>query len=116
MMEAMKLSVSLLCSSNDQLKAEVISTSKQEQVVLPAAWRAWFHNEIKSDVVCVQDNVHIRVKLKARLLKSSIVLPMGPHYLASGNLIRMAFGKDQHNLRERDVNHRDTMLLVHYIY
>lgn len=35
---------------------------------------------------------------------------MGPHYLASGNhirLIRIAFGKDQHSLRERDVNHRD---------
>ncbi len=118
-MKAMKLTVSLLCFSNDPLKAEVISISKQEQVVIPEAWRAWLHNEIKSDVVYVQDIVHIRVKLKVRLLKPSIVLPMGPHYLASGNhvhLIRMAFGKDQHNLRERDVNHRDSMLLVHYIY
>ena len=65
MMEAMKLTVSLLCFSNDLLKVEVISTSKQEQVVIPEAWRAWFHNEIKSDVVYVQDIVHIRVKLKA---------------------------------------------------
>ena len=58
----------------------------------------------------MQDTVHLGVKLKARLLKPSIVLPMGPHYLASGNhfcLIKMAFGKDQYNLREHDVNHRD---------
>ena len=80
--------------------------------MIPEAWRAWFHINIKSDAVhvYVQDIVHVGVKLKARLLKPSIVLPMGPHYLASGNhvhLIRMVFGKDQHNLRERDVNHRD---------
>ena len=109
-MKAMKVSVSLFCSSNDALKAEVISTSPAQQIPIPETWKEWFHTELKSSVVYVQDTVHLGVKLKARLLKPSIVLPMGPHYLASGNhfrLIKMAFGKDQHNLRERDVNHRD---------
>ena len=109
-MKAMKTSSSLFCASNDGLKAEVISTSPAQQILIPETWKEWFHAELKSSISYVQDTVHLGVKLKARLLKPSIVLPMGPYYLASGNhirLIQMAFGKDQHNLRERDVNHRD---------
>ena len=52
-----------------------------------------------------QDVVHVAVKLKSQLLKPSIILPMGS-YVAAGHHVRMlqiAFGKDQHGLREREV-------------
>ena len=58
----------------------------------------------------VQDGVHVDVKLKSRLLKPSILLLVGPNFFASGNhlqMVRMAYGKDQHNLRECDINHKD---------
>ena len=48
--------------------------------------------------------------MKLRLLRPSICLPMGPHFCASRNrlqVIRMAQGKDEHNLREHDVNQED---------
>ena len=64
----------------------------------------------RSTISYVQDVVHVGVKLKSRLLKPSIRLPMGPQFCASGNhlqMIRMAYGKDEHNLRERDINHKD---------
>ncbi len=48
-------------------------------------------------VLCVQDTVHIGVKLKARLLKPSIILPLG-NYMASFSHLQMVFelfGKSQ---------------------
>ena len=58
----------------------------------------------------MQDVVHVGVKLKLRLLIPSIWLQVGPQFCASGNhhqMIRIACGKDEHNLREHDVNHKD---------
>ena len=55
----------------------------------------------------VQDVVHVGVKLKA--LKPSIVLPLGK-FLASGrhlHLVLITFGKDQHGLIIRDIDHKD---------
>ena len=56
----------------------------------------------------VQDVVHIAVKLKSRLIKPSIILPLGKftagvHHL---RMLRVKFGKDAHGLREKDINHR----------
>ena len=54
--------------------------------------------------------VHVGVKLKSRLLKLSILLPMGPQFYASENhqqMVRMEYGKDEHNLRECDINHKN---------
>jgi len=53
--------------------------------------------------------VHIAVKLKTRLLKSSILLPFGEfpagvHHLQT---VHKMFSKDQHSLREKDINHKD---------
>lgn len=59
--------------------------------------------------VCIQDAVHIGVKLKCRLLKPSIVLPLGNYVASSSHLhiLVRQYGKDQHGLRNRDLNHSD---------
>ena len=53
--------------------------------------------------------VHNGVKLKSRLLKPSIVLPMGNYIATSANLkfIVKQFGKDIHGIRMRDLDHKD---------
>ena len=57
----------------------------------------------------LQDMIHIGVKLKARLLKPSIVLPMGFYLACSAHLqiITNIYGKDTHKLRNSDLNHHD---------
>lgn len=107
-MKAMKVSVSLLTPSKEPLLQEIPSSVQFAKI--PKAWNTWFRIYPRSIVSYVQDTVHVGVKLKSRLLKPSIVLPMGPNFVACGNhiqMIRMVFEKDQHNLRERDVNHKD---------
>ena len=62
-----------------------------------------------STISYVQDPVHVAVKLKARLIKTSIVLPLG-NYAAGVHHLRMVhktFNKDEHGLREWDINHKD---------
>ena len=49
------------------------------------------------------------VKLKSRLLRPSIILPLGK-YVAGGHhlkIVHTTFSKDQHGLRERDISHKD---------
>ena len=106
-MSAMKQSVSLLCSKEPLIK-DVPSSPFVPRV--PNTWKEWFQIHPKSTVSYVQDIVHVGVKLKSRLLKPSVLLPMGPQFCASGNhlqIVRMEYGKDEHNLRERDVTHKD---------
>ena len=76
---------------------------------IPTEWCTWFAMQNPTRVVYVQDTVHIGVKLKARLLKPSIVLPLGRfvagvHHL---HLVQCTFGKDKHGLRNKDVSHKD---------
>lgn len=58
---------------------------------------------------CIQDIVHLGVKLKARLLKPSIVLPLGSFIASRAHLqvLTGLHGKDEHGLRLRDIDHRD---------
>ena len=60
-------------------------------------------------MLCVQDIVHIGIKLKARLLKPSIVLPLGSFIATSSHLhmLLKLCGKDQHGLRNSDLDHKD---------
>ena len=60
-------------------------------------------------MLCIQDIVHVGVKLKARLLKPSIVLPLGSFIATSSHLhmLLKLCGKDQHGLRHSDLNHKD---------
>ena len=61
---------------------------------------------LDAHVVDVQDTVHIAVKLKCRLLKPSVVLPMG-QYVAGAHHLQIIISKDVHGLRERDIDHKD---------
>jgi hypothetical protein len=80
LMKGMRTSVGLYCSKQVELVNHIpkptVSTAK-----IPTKWLSWFHIERPSSIAYVQDTVHIAVKLKSRLLKPSIVLPMG-RYLA----------------------------------
>ena len=78
-------------------------------IVIPKEWHTWFAIKVCNGVSCVQDVVHLAVKLKARLLSSSIILPVGKflagiHHL---RLIQQNFGKDVHNIRAKDIDHKD---------
>ena len=55
-----------------------------------------------------QDIVHIAVKLKSRLLKPSVVLPMGQYTATSKHLFRLqtTFAKDLHK-RQRHISYKD---------
>ena len=53
--------------------------------------------------------MHLAVKMKARLLSPSIVLPLGTflvgvHHL---HLVQANYGTDRHGLREKGIDHRD---------
>ena len=108
LMKGMRISVGLYCSKQVQLVNHIpkptVSAAK-----IPTKWLSWFHVERPSSIAYVQDVVHIAVKLKCRLLKPSIMLPMG-RYVAGVHHIRLiqtTFRKDIHGLRERDVNQKD---------
>ena len=51
--------------------------SSLEVPKIPISWKTWFNLKKFSTVALVQDIVHIAVKLKCRLLKPSVLLPMG---------------------------------------
>ena len=77
-------------------------------VCAPENWQGWFYIQ-PSNIGYVQDTVHLAVKLKSRLLKPNIVLPMGNYVATGGHLhaLTAKFQKDQHGLRLRDINHKD---------
>ena len=74
---------------------------------LPPAWRKWFSLQQFSDMVFVQDTVHLGVKLKSRLLTHSQLLTLGSYSAESSHLciLQASFQKEQHNLQSRDLNH-----------
>ena len=49
------------------------------------------------------------MKLKCRLLKPSVVVPMG-EYIAGLQIIKRTLVKDVHGLRERDIGHKDKQI------
>lgn len=55
---------------------------------IPLTWKPWFYLKNVSTITHVQDVVHIAVKLKCRLLKPSVVLPMGD-YVAGSHHVRI---------------------------
>ena len=107
LMKAMRISTSLSTPAQEPLLHES-PVSLLKSPAIPRAWKSWLHLKPTS-ISFVQDTVHIAVKMKSRLLKPSVILALG-QYVAGGHHIRMLqllFGKDQHGLRERDVNHKD---------
>ena len=71
-LRAMQVSIHLLSSPK-----AVHSLSIGKSILLPPKWKAWFAVKYPTTVACIQDVVHIAVKLKTRLLKPSILLPLG---------------------------------------
>jgi len=64
---------------------------------------------ISCDIQYIQEYVHVTVKLKARLLKPSIILPLGD-FLAGSHHLKMVlntFTKDQHGIQPKDLEHKD---------
>ena len=95
-------------SVSKQIEAHSLESPLQT-VSIPSAWSTWFWVRRLSSATCVQDVVHVAVKLKSRLIKPSVVLPMGGfvagvHHL---QILRTMFGKDVHGLRERHIDHKD---------
>ena len=69
----------------------------------------WLAVRLPTTVLCVQDMVHIAVKLKCRLLKPSIILPTGAYIASSAHLqiLVKLIGKDKHGIRARDLDFKD---------
>ena len=72
----MQVSTNLLYSSSN-LMALFSPSRIADRVFIPIQWRQWFAVKNPSTISYVQDPVHVAVKLKARLIKPSIVLPLG---------------------------------------
>ena len=106
LLSAMRLS-SKLQSVKTDLEFNVSQVPKLDS--LPTAWRKWFSLQQFSDMVFVQDTVHLGVKLKSRLLTRSQILPLSSYSAESSHLciLQASFQKEQHNLRSRDLNHED---------
>jgi len=103
-LRAMQVSTHLLSS---QKVPNLLSIGKS--IHIPSDWKAWFAMKHPTTVACIQDVVHIAVKLKTRLLKPSILLPLGDFAAGVHDLrtVQQMFTKDQHGLRERDINFKD---------
>ena len=107
-LKAMQVSTQLLFSSHTPM-ASISPSADMKKLTIPSQWWSWFAVRKPTAIAYVQDTVHIAVKLKSRLVKPSIVLPLGK-YVAGVHHLRLVhrtFGKDQHGLRERDINHKD---------
>ena len=74
-MDAMKQFVSLMSASKEPLLQSIPSSSLVPRI--SATWKEWFCVHPRLTVSYVQDVVHVGVKLKSRLLKPSILLPVG---------------------------------------
>ena len=107
LLKAMRVTMSLMTDKSDPLLKHLPPYSLNSPAI-PKEWHTWFCIDAKP-VSCVQDTVHIAVKLKSRLLNPSIALRIGC-YVAEGSHLRKIqtkYNKDQHGLRERDLNHQD---------
>ena len=107
-LKAMQVSAQLLFKSPTP-QSFITPSSSLQKLPIPSDWLSWFAVRKPTAVAYVQDIVHVAVKLKSRLVKPSIVLPLGK-YLAGVHhlrLVQCTFGKDQHGLRERDIDHKD---------
>lgn len=84
-------------------------SSSEPPINMPPEWYNWFAQRSSETVAYVQDVVHVAVKLKARLLTETIILPMGKHVAGVHDLhlIQNTFGKDQHGLRQKNVSHKN---------
>ena len=122
--ELKKRSIQVINFSSDGdsrlLKAMLIMLSLQKEpsfdpstvtsdIKLSSQWVDWFILPRLSLFSVSQDTVHLGVKLKARLMKPGILLPLGVYVAAAADLkmIFEHYGKEVHNIRMKDLDHRD---------
>lgn len=73
---------------------------------VPKKWSSWFAVENPTAIAFIQDVVHIAVKLKSSIKPSTLGKYIaGIHHLY---LVQHTFGKDQHGIRMKDIDHKDT--------
>ena len=99
----------MLLSSHIFYNTSLPDSANFNKVALPTDWSPWFTIKTTNGIAYVQDVVHLAVKMKARLLRSSIVLPLDPflagvHHL---HLIQASYGKDTRDMRENNIDHKD---------
>lgn len=70
-----------------------------------------FACDLLRNVIPVQDTVHLGAKLRVRLLKTLLFLPVGDKIATPAHITSMQdlYSKDQHNLREGDLSLIDKM-------
>lgn len=108
LLKAMKISTQLKVQGIDKTLYSLSPSFSTLSLKFPNEW-TWFWVEKPTSIPYIQDYVHVAVKLKSRLLKPSIMLPMG-RYLAGSHHLKIlfdTFAKDQHGIRQQDLNHRD---------
>ena len=82
--------------------------SPSSKLEVPNHW-TWFWLKKTAFVVYIQDYVHVAVKIKSRLLKPLVILPMG-QFLAGAHHLKIllsTFSKNQHGIRYKDIDHKD---------
>ena len=113
LLTAMLISSKLYDYSSKQLSDLIITDDKISSYSTPfqirSAWDTWFSVKNVTSISYMQDIVHLGVKLKARLLTHSQILPMGKYSAISSHLtiLQSSFRKEQHNLRLKDLSHQD---------
>ena len=105
-LKAMQVSAQLLSKSAGSLS---LLSPSSDKINIPLNWSSWFAIKRPTSISFIQDPVHVAVKLKSRLLRPSIVLPLGKYIAGSHHLqiIHSTFSKDQHGLRVKDIDHKD---------
>ena len=97
-MKSMRVSSHLQYKPDSSLQFS--PSSSLPKFKLPKEWKEWFALKYPTSICYVQDTVHIAVKMKSRLLKPSIVLPLGKYTAGIHSLstIKSSFHKGKHGL------------------
>lgn len=110
--EAAKYGIQIMGFSSDGdphlLKAMKIEAGFVQEIRIPH----WCHIHIdKNDLYFIQDTTHVVTKLKTRVLKPNILLPMGNFVVNADHLYILTemHGKDEHFLTKSDLILEDKM-------
>lgn len=74
-------------------------------------WSNWFLGNLEATHFCFQDFVHIATKLRTRLLKPSVVLPMGKYFVSPSHILELlsTVNKSFHGVSSSDLDTTDKM-------
>ncbi|KAK3919968.1 Phosphoserine aminotransferase [Frankliniella fusca] len=78
----------------------------------PATKWPWFNSHLENKEVMIQDIIHLLIKLRGKLTKPSVIIPMGKQFVASrGHIAELIqkTSKDQHLLTMGSIDVKDKM-------